>query len=384
MKESHPLLSLHEPLFEGNEWNYVKECINTGWVSSAGSFVNRFELAVADSLKIHHAVAVVNGTAALHLALRVIGVGAGDEVLVPSLTFIATVNSVVYLGAKPRFVDVEESTLGMNPTLVAQFLENEAELREDGHCYHRSSGRRIAACLPVHIHGHPTRIDFLLKICDQYRIPIVEDAAESLGSRFQEKATGSFGKIGCFSFNGNKIITTGGGGMVVTDDPYLATRIRHLSTQAKKDPIAFWHDDVGYNYRLPNLNAALGCAQMEQLPRILEKKRRIARWYKEMLLTIPRLSFISEPPESKSNYWLNTVKAETSELAATCLKLLNQNGFQSRPFWAPCHQQPMFKNLTHENNHLPITKSLWEKCFTLPSSSFLTAEDIERICEVLH
>ncbi len=381
MTQVKKMLALHEPVFAGNEWRYVKECLDSTWVSSAGGYVQRFESIVADWLGVAHAVAVVNGTSALHLALKVAGVQAGDEVLVPSLTFIAPVNSIVYLNAVPRFVDAEEATLGMDPDLLASFFENEVEARADGHCYNRTTGRRIAACLPVHVLGHPARIDRIVEICNRYEIAVVEDATESLGSFYNGQPAGTFGRLGCLSFNGNKIITTGGGGMVVTNDRPLAEHVRHLSTQAKRDGFAYWHDEVGYNYRLPNLNAALGCAQMEGFDELLAKKRQIAQWYREDLQRAGGASFILEPPGAKSNYWLNGVRVRAGQQISNVMSDLQEHGFASRPLWAPCHQQPMFESLTVGT--MEVTQRLWETLITLPSSTNLTRSNIRGITRCL-
>lgn len=367
-------LSLHEPLFAGNEWAYVKECLDTGWVSSAGKFVDRFEAELARRCGTKHAVAVVNGTAALDLALKILGVKAGDEVIVPSLTFIATVNAVAYQGATPLFLDVEEATCGLDPDALASFLDRETETR-GGACFRRGGGR-IAACLPMHALGHPVRLEPLLAACAARGIPVVEDAAEALGSSWRGRPLGSFGRMGALSFNGNKLLTTGGGGALVTDDSELARLAKHLSTQAKSDADAFWHDAVGYNYRLPNINAALGCAQLEQLDGFLARKRRIAALYRESL-DGSRLRLIWEPEGASSNFWLNTAIAPTPEAQARVLKALNARGFGSRPLWAPAHRQPMYAGCPRAD--LPVTDRLWRACLSLPSSANLADEEVAAV-----
>ncbi|MBI5211315.1 MAG: LegC family aminotransferase [Elusimicrobia bacterium] len=374
------LLPLHEPVFGGNEWRYVKRCLDSTWVSTGAAFVERFEAAVASRLGVRHAVAVVNGTAALHLALEAAGVEAGCEVLAPSLTFIATANSAAYLGARPRFVDADPSTMGLDPVVLQDYLSRKARVRR-GACWHRDTGRRVAACLPVHVLGHPPRLDRLLEVCGRWRIPVVEDATESLGSTFQGRAAGTFGLAGALSFNGNKIITTGGGGMVVTDDAATAARLRHLSTQAKKDPVAYVHDRLGYNYRLPGINAALGLAQLEQLDGFVKRKRRVARWYASALAGTD-LAFRWEPDGARSNFWLNAVFAGSRDRARRIMAGLAAAGIESRPLWTPCHRQPIFKPPLTAGT-LPVTDSLWRATVTLPSSANMTRRDVEAVARVL-
>ncbi|MFA6030777.1 MAG: LegC family aminotransferase [Elusimicrobiota bacterium] len=376
-----PRVPLHEPSFAGREWDYLKECLDTGWVSSGGPFITRFEDALASRLGVSHAVAVVNGTAALHLGLIVLDVAAGDEVLVPSLTFIATANSVAYVGAVPRFVDSESSTLGMDPDALRDWLERHAELMPGGACRNRETGRRIAACVPMHVFGHPVRMELLLELCGRYGIAVMEDAAESLGSTRNGRAMGAFGRLSALSFNGNKIITTGGGGMVVTNDDALAARVRHLSTQAKKDPATYLHDEVGYNYRLTNLSAALGLAQLERLDDALARKRRIAEGYRKGLAGIPGVSLIWEPEGCRSNFWLNTVRAATPELAARLRATLDREGIETRPPWTPCHLQPVFRS--ESAGSCPRAEALWRECFNIPSSAHLPDEDVERTCRAI-
>lgn len=370
-------LSLHEPVFAGNEWAYVKECLDTGWVSSAGKFVERFESELAKRTGAKYGVAVVNGSAALDLALKILGVKAGDEVLVPSLTFIATVNAVAYQNATPLFLDVEEATFGLDPDALEAYLSRETELR-GGACVRKASGRRIAACLPMHTLGHPVRLEPLLAATAKRSIPVIEDAAEAIGSSWKGKPLGSFGRVGILSFNGNKILTTGGGGALVTDDEALARRAKHLSTQAKSDSEAFWHDAVGFNYRLPNINAAIGCAQLEQLDGFLARKRAIAGLYRKHLAGSP-LRLVWEPEGAHSNFWLNTVVAASPEAAAKVLKALNAKGFGSRPLWAPAHLQPMYAGAPRAD--LAVTERLWKTSVNLPSSANLTDDEVAAVAD---
>lgn len=377
MTSSTKKLTLHEPVFAGNEWNYVKQCLDTGWVSSAGEFVNRFEAELARRCGTRHAVALVNGTAALDLALKLVGVGSGDEVIVPSLTFIATVNAVSYQGAVPLFADVEEGTFGLDPDALERFLERETVTR-GGACVRKESGRRIAACVPMHALGHPLRIERLLAVCGARGIPVVEDAAEALGSSLGGRPAGSFGRVGTLSFNGNKTVTTGGGGALVTDDPDLAARARHLSTQAKADSDAFWHDAVGYNYRLPNINAAVGCAQLEQLDGFLRRKRAIATTYRE-LFAGSAWRLVWEPEGAQSNFWLNTIVAPAPDVQRLALDALRSRGFACRPLWAPAHRQPMYESCPRAD--LAVTDRLWRQSVNLPSSASLTDDDVAAVAE---
>ncbi len=380
MKSTKPIYSTHEPSFAGNEWKYVKECLDTGWVSTAGRFVDLFERKTAQACGARFAVAVVNGTAALQLALELAGVGPGDEVLVPSLSFIATANAVIYRGAAPHFIDVEEATFGLDPDAVERYLKTNCR-RAGKKLVDRKSGRRIAACVPMHAFGHPVRLERLLSVCREFGVPIVEDAAEAVGSLYRGKALGTFGRLGVLSFNGNKIITTGGGGMILTDDEKLATRAKHLSTQAKSDAGAFWHDAVGYNFRLPNINAALGLAQLEQLDRFVEQKRRIAAWYRAALKGVAGVRLLWEPEGARGNFWLNTVIADTPKRAQTLLRRLNEKKLASRPIWGPCHLQKPLAKFPREN--LPVTRKLWSTSFNIPSSASLTKDDIAAVAGVI-
>jgi perosamine synthetase len=362
---------LHAPTFAGNEWTYVKECIDTAWVSSAGAYVDRFERMLAEYTGAKHAVAVVNGTAALHVALRLAGVERGDEVLIPSLTFVATANAVTYCGATPHFCDVEAKTLGLDPAKLEAHLRQIAENR-DGTVVNRKTGARISAIVPMHTFGHPVDLAGLLAVAGEWKIPVVEDAAESLGSFYRGRHTGTLGRLGVLSFNGNKIITTGGGGAILTDDAALAKRAKHITTTAKL-PHAweFIHDETGYNYRMPNINAALGCAQLEQLPGLLERKRRLAERYTSMLQGVAGIRVQREPQGCRSNYWLNTLVLEQRhrQLRDDLLRALNQAGLQCRPVWRPMHQLPMYQAC--QRMHLSVSEDLSARLINVPSSAGL-------------
>ncbi|WP_277986835.1 LegC family aminotransferase [Aeribacillus pallidus] len=364
-------IPLHEPSFMGNEWKYLKDCVDTGWVSSAGKYVELFEQKLADFIGVKRAVAVVNGTAALHIALKIVGVMPNDEVLIPSLTFVATGNAVVYCGATPHFVDVEERTLGLDPNKLNEYLDEIADVK-NGECYNKITGRRIKAVVPMHTFGHPVDIDPLIEVCKKYHLKLVEDAAESLGSYYKGKHTGNFGIASAFSFNGNKIITTGGGGAIVTNDEKLADLAKHLTTTAKiPHRWEYVHDMIGYNYRMPNINAALGCAQLEQLPKFIKKKRELAKKYKEAFRDIAGVSFFEEANFSKSNYWLNTLILEESfEFTRDeLLKALNESGIMSRPIWHPLHLLKMYKY--NPKMDLSMTEKLSQQIINIPSSMSL-------------
>jgi perosamine synthetase len=346
--------ALHEPLFTGNEWSYVKSCIDDGWVSSAGAFVDRFEADLAAVTGVGHAVACVSGTAALQVALELAGVQRGDEVLVPALTFVATANAVMYCGAEPVFVDSSPTDLGVHVDKLREFLVAKTTIR-DGLCVNNATGRIVRAIVPVHVLGHPCRMDAIQVLCDAYSIAIVEDATEALGTHFLGKHVGGWGVASVLSFNGNKVITTGGGGAILTDDAGLAQRARHITTTAKV-PHAwkYIHDEVAYNYRLPNLNAALGCAQLEGLDAMLVKKRDLASRYGEAFAPLQGVSFLREPADSRSNYWLNAILLEPE--VASCrdevLGTLVSAGIHVRPVWELLCNLPMYRHcqktdLTH-------------------------------------
>lgn len=364
-------ISLHEPRFAGEEWTYVKECLDTGWVSSVGKFVDRFEEDLAGYSGVKRAVAVVNGTAALHICLLLAGVKPGDEVFMPALTFIATANAVSYCGAVPHFVDSEEATLGVDPLKLAEYLATVAEDRTDG-CYNRLTGRRIKAIVPMHTFGHPVDLDPLLEVCKRFNITLIEDAAESLGSFYKGRHTGQWGLISALSFNGNKTITTGGGGAILTNDDELGRLAKHITTTAKvPHRWEFNHDMVGYNYRMPNINAALGCAQLEQLPGFLKAKRNVAELYRQTFSDIQGIRFFSEPPNCKSNYWLNTLLLDEkySDQRDALLKITNDAGIMTRPAWTLMNKLPMFSECPKMD--LSVAESLERRLINIPSSAML-------------
>lgn len=364
-------VSLHEPCFTGNEWIYAKECLDTGWVSSVGKFVDRFEEDLAAYTGVKRAIAVVNGTAALHICLLLAGVKATDEVLMPALTFIATANAVSYCGATPHFIDSEERTLGVDPRKLAKYLEEIAEQRLEG-CYNRLTGRRIKAIVPMHTFGHPVDLDPLRDVCQAFNITLIEDAAESLGSFYKGRHTGQWGILSALSFNGNKTITTGGGGAILTNDEELGRLAKHITTTAKiPHRWEFNHDMIGYNYRMPNINAALGCAQLEQLPSFLVAKRDLAERYCQAFTDIPGIRFVSEPANSRSNYWLNTLLLDEkcADQRDALLKTTNDAGIMTRPSWALMNKQPMFADCPKMD--LTVAESLEQRLINIPSSAML-------------
>jgi perosamine synthetase len=364
-------VALHEPCFAGNEWAYLKECLDSTFVSSVGAFVDRFEADLAAYTGARHAVAVANGTAALQVALQLAGVRAGDEVLVPALTFVATSNAVAYCGAVPHFVDSEERTLGVDTTALREYLSGIAEFRA-GVCVNRASGRALRAIVPMHVFGHPVDLDGLLAVARDFRLTIVEDAAESLGSSYHGRHTGTFGLLGTLSFNGNKTITTGGGGAILTDDVQLARHAKHLTTTAKvAHRWDYEHDELGYNYRLPNLNAALGCAQLEQLPALIGAKRRLYQRYCETFARLAGVHLMGEPNGCRSNYWLQTLvltKAMAGERDAV-LTATNDAGLMTRPVWVLNHRLPMYR--AAPRMPLAVAESLAQRIVNIPSSAQL-------------
>jgi perosamine synthetase len=367
--QSDDFVPLHEPTFAGKEWDYVKECLDTGWVSSVGSYVDRFEAMLADYTGVKRAVAVVNGTAALHVCLVLAGVESGDEVLLPTLTFVATPNAISYCGAIPHFVDCEETTLGMDPYKLSNYLSEIAEVR-DSECFNRKTGRRIKSVVPMHTYGHPVDLEPLLEVCERYKLVLIEDAAESFGSYYKGKHTGQWGKLSALSFNGNKVITTGGGGAILTNDEEIGNLAKHLTTTAKvPHKWEFKHNMVGYNYRLPNINAALGCAQLEQLPEFLKQKRALAQSYRQAFENVDGIRFFTEPGNAKSNYWLNTLLLDESisEKRDELLELTNESGIMTRPTWTLMHTLPMFKNCPRMD--LSVAENLGKRLINIPSSS---------------
>lgn len=375
---------LSVPCLRGNEWEYVRECLDTNWVSSVGSYVDRFERMTADCAGTRYAVATVNGTAALHVALLVAGVEPGDEVLTSTLTFIASANAVRYAGAWPVFIDAEADHWQMDPSLVEEFLKNQCEWR-NGRLMNRQTGRRVRAIMPVHILGHPVDMDPIIELARRYELAVVEDAAEALGAKYKGKPIGSVGDLACFSFNGNKIITTGGGGMIVIDDPEIAHRSRHLTTQAKSDPTEYVHEEIGFNYRLPNVLAAIGCAQLECLPQYLTVKRKIVATYAAELSDTPGIGLAATAPWAESTYWMPTVTVDASQFGRTarCLRdFLAGHRIQTRPLW-----QPMHRSVAHRDCAALVTgvaDRLYEDGLSLPSSVSLSDADQRRVIHMIH
>jgi len=402
-------IPLHEPYFGGNEKKYVLDCIESTFVSSVGKYVDRFEEMIRDFTGTKYAIATVNGTSALHIALKLAGVGQGDLVITQPLTFIATCNAITYCGAEPIFVDIDPETLGMSPDSLELWLSANTIIQDDA-CYlkevqestnshelsqvHESTNlhklsqieelqesfednlskfvkicglKKIAACVPMHTFGHPCKIDQIIEICNRYHIPVVEDAAESIGSYYKGKHTGTFGKLGILSFNGNKTITTGGGGMILTDDDQLGPLAKHITTTAKKaHPWKFEHDMIGYNYRLPNINAALGCAQMEMLPEILKNKRNTAQIYQSYFKTIADIEFITEPKECISNYWLNAILLKNVEEREAFLEQTNSQKVMCRPAWILMNKLKMFNQCLKAE--IPMSELIESKLVNIPSS----------------
>ena len=359
---------LHAPEISGNEWIYVKECLDTGWVSSAGKYVEEFEERLMAYTGAGHAICTVNGTSALHSCLIVAGVGVDDEVIVPSLSFVATSNAVAYCGAIPNFCDSSETTLGIDPFKLKEYLTNIADY-EGKNCFNRKTGRRVAAVVCMHTYGHPVMVDELLEVCRNFGLPLIEDAAESLGSIYKGKHTGNSGLIAALSFNGNKVVSTGGGGAILTNDSELAAKAKHLTTTAKiPHAWEFNHDAIGFNYRMPNINAAMGCAQIEQLPDFLHRKRILANKYAKAFASVSGVTFFNEPNNCKSNYWLNVIilDKDKSVFRDEILSRLNKEKRMSRPAWRPNHQLPMFSKSPHAD--LSVAESLYARLINIPSS----------------
>ena len=364
-------VALHEPSFAGNEWLYLKECLDSTFVSSVGKFVDRFEVELATFTGAKHAVAIVNGTAALHIALKLAGVKANDEVLIPALTFVATANAVTYCGAMPHFVDSEVRTLGVEAAKLKDYLASHTEQRA-GQCVNRATGRVIRALVPMHTFGHPVDLNGLMSVAHDFNLALVEDAAESLGSYYDGQHTGTFGVMGTLSFNGNKTITTGGGGAILTNDTDLARHAKHLTTNTKL-PHAwdFRHDEIGYNYRLPNLNAALGCAQLEQLPTMLAKKRELFNRYQVVFAPVAGVELVKEPEQCQSNYWLQTLLLDAKQINQrdVLLQSTNDAGIMTRPAWILMHELTPFKDCPRMD--LAGAQSLSQRLINIPSSSSL-------------
>lgn len=368
--ESRPV-ALHEPCFMGREREFVRSCIDSGYVSSVGRYVEQFEAELKRFTGAKYAAAVVNGTSALHICLKLAGVQPGDEVLIPALTFVATANAVCYCGAIPHLADSETDSMGIDGDKLDAYLQKTVQIR-DGTCWNKQTGRPIRALVVMHAFGHPAHLERIVRLCGDYGLEMVEDAAESLGSYYKNIHTGRFAKLSALSFNGNKIVTTGGGGAVLTDDEALYREAKHLTTTAKlPHPWAFVHDEVGYNYRMPNLNAALGCAQMEQLGKFLCLKRALAEEYRKAFSGVPGIRFFEEPPYAKSNYWLNTLilTEENAHLRDVILEETNRRGIRTRPAWTLMNRLPMFQDCPRMD--LSTAESLERRIVNLPSSARL-------------
>ncbi|RJR21778.1 MAG: LegC family aminotransferase [Nitrospiraceae bacterium] len=370
-------IPLSVPVIKGNEWKYVKECLDTGWVSSVGGFVNRFEDLVASYAGCKYAIATTNGTSALHVGLVACGITSGDEVIVPSLTFIATANVVRYCNAEPVFMDCNQDTLCIDTDKLRGFLKNNT-YTENNTTYNRETKRPVRAIIPVHLFGHPSDMDSLLELSREYNLIIIEDATESLGSLYRERQTGSFGRAGCFSFNGNKLITTGGGGMVVTDDEALAKNIRHLTTQARSDAVEYDHDAIGYNYRLTNIQAAMGVAQMEQIDEFIAVKRKNAELYRDLISGITEVELLWEIGPVQSNFWYITLKMPPDH-RKKLMKHLMSAGIQVRPIWKPLHQLPVYKSSPAYN--ISNAGVAHDSCINLPCSINISEEDIRYVTD---
>jgi len=363
--QDEDLINLHRPVFIGNEKKYVLDTIDSTFVSSVGAYVDKFEMMLSSITHTKKAIATVNGTSALQVALRLVGVNQNDEVITQALTFIATVNAIFYNGAAPVFLDVDLETMGLSPMAVSLFLEEFGELREDG-CYNKKTNKKIAACMPMHTFGFPVHLDELMEICNKWNIPVVEDAAESIGSEYKNKATGSFGKVGVFSFNGNKIITSGGGGAIITNDIQLGAKAKHLTTTAKvPHPYEYVHDDVGYNFRMPNINAALACAQLEQLDLFLKNKRELALAYSHFFQSIG-VEFRTELPGTKVNYWLMCLQLENKKERDLFLKETNEKRVMTRPIWQLIFKSEKYDDFQRDSQRNAIF--LEERIVNIPSS----------------
>jgi perosamine synthetase len=370
------MLLLSGPNIAGNEWKYVKECLDTGWVSSVGAFVTQFENMVAEFAGCKYGVATSNGTAALQIALQLAGVQRNDYVIVPNVTFIASINSIKYTGADPILMDVDTATWQMDLDLLEGFLNNETA-ENNGNLVYKKDGRIIRCIMPVHVLGNICDMDRLVKLTSQYKLKMVEDSTESLGSYYKGKHTGGFGLMGCFSFNGNKIITTGGGGVIVTNDEELAKKAKHLTTQAKSDPFEYVHDEIGYNFRLVNVLAAMGVAQMELLPSFIKRKKEIDALYKKELEGVGDIRFQKVEKDVDPNCWLFTIMTEKQK---EVLKVLNDNKMQSRPFWVPMNKLKMFKDDVYYNNN-DKSDYIYQRCLSIPCSTYIKDEEVKAVAE---
>jgi len=365
---------LSGPNISGNEWKYVKDCLDTGWVSSVGSYVNRFEELMAEYTGCKYAVATSSGTTALHIALLLAGVTKDDYVIVPNITFVASLNSISYTGASPILIDIDEKSWQMDLSLLEDYLQKNT-LIEGEQCVRKEDKRVIRAIMPVHVLGNMTDMARLLRITEKFKLAIVEDATEALGSFYKGRHSGSFGLLGCFSFNGNKIITTGGGGMIVTNDEELAKKAKHLTTQAKSDPFEYYHDHIGYNYRLVNVLAAIGVAQMEQLPDFIKRKKEISSYYKAGLKDVGDIGFQQVEENVDANCWLFTIKVSEQK---KLLRALNGRNLQSRPFWVPMNQLPMFSDEEYVTKG-DVSNKIYQECLSLPCSTNITNAELDEV-----
>lgn len=377
-------IPLSTPCICGNEWKYIKDCLDSGWVSSSGKYVDIFEKNIAEYTGVKFAVSTVNGTSALHIALLTVGVKPLDEVIVSALTFISPVNAIKYCGAFPVFMDANPSTWQMDTNKLESFLENETEIRGDGYCYNRKTGRIIRAILPVHILGGAVEIEKVVLLSKKYNLKVIEDSAEGLGVRYKGKHIGCFGDIGILSFNGNKIITTGGGGMIITDNKEYAEYAHYLVTQAKDDPIEYIHNEIGYNYRLTNLHSAMGVAQLEKLEGFIEKKKWIFENYYKHLKCIEGISFMEIPNYITSNYWIFAILVDGEKFgegSRNLAKRLNDEGVQTRPLWHPVNKLKMYIN--EQGYLIEECEKLYKKSIQLPSSVSLTDKELEFVVGVI-
>ena len=373
------MIPLSLPNISGKEWEYVKQCIDTGWISTAGSFVDRFESEFAEYIGTKSSVSVVNGTAALHIALQLLGVEHDDLVIMPNVTFVASANAISYLGATPILIDIDKDSWQMDLDLLESFLSTDCELDSSGILAHRETGRRITALMIVHVQGNICDMDRLLKICDDYKLPVLEDAAEALGAKYKGKHAGTIGDIGCFSFNGNKIMSTGGGGMIVSHNSDYQKRAKHLTTTAKRDALTYFHDEVGYNYRLVNILAALGVAQLEQLDGFIASKINTAKYYRDNLKGVGDIGFQLIQDGVQSNEWLFTI---TTNFMQELLAYLNTNGVMSRAFWIPMNQLPMYCDNIYINRS-DVSASVHGTALSIPCSTNISESDLEKVVSTI-
>jgi perosamine synthetase len=369
---------LSGPNISGNEWQYVKDCLDTGWVSSVGSYVNKFEEMIAEQSGSSYAIATSSGTTALHISLLLSGICSSDYVIVPNITFIASLNAIKYTGADPILLDIDSKTWQLDVHLLESFLENKTYFK-NGICRYKEDNRKIRAIMPVHVLGNMCNMQSIMSIAEKYNLLVVEDATEALGSYYQGKHSGSFGLFGCFSFNGNKIITKGGGGMIVTNNQTLAKKAKHLTTQAKSDSFEYIHDEIGYNYRLVNILAAVGVAQMELLPSFISKKKEINRFYIESLTGIGDIQFQEVTELADINHWLFTIRTHKQK---ELLKQLNENGFQSRPFWVPMNQLGMFSKDIYVND-ADCSNTIYQQCLSIPCSTNISNSELDGVVKII-